>query len=151
VERLLLHALTNILFCYDFFVWNVHSLNNYELVFKNDTVVIAFDGNRENGEIELRYDISEASESETLTQQIYAGEDCDVTPEAGFISVVTDVITDASAGGYTPINSTIGMDTATVSNSSDCYNLSSDGTSANITFCVRTDFGSISYFNGLLT
>ena len=91
------------------------------------------------------------NENETVTQEIYAGEDCDVTPQVGFISVATNVMTDASTGGYTPVNSTIDIDTATVSDSSDFYSLSSDGTSANITFCVRTDFGSISYFNGLLT
>lgn len=88
------------------------------------------------------------NENETVTQEIYAGEDCDVTPQVGFISVATNVMTDASTGGYTPVNSTIDIDTATVSDSSDFYSLSSDGTSANITFCVRTDFGSISYFDG---
>lgn len=117
-------------------------------MFRNDTVVIAFDGTRENGEIELRYDISEASENAPLTQEIYAGEDCDQTPQTGFISVATDVMVDSSAGGYTPVNSTIDISTATISTSADFYNLSPDETSANITFCVRTDFGSISYWNG---
>ncbi len=55
---------------------------------------------------------------------------------------------DSSVGGYTPVNSTIDINTATISTSEDFYFPSADGLSANITFCVRTDFGSISYSNG---
>jgi len=96
----------------------------------------------------LRYDISEVSQDESFTQEIYAGEHCNVTAEAGFISVATDVLTNSSADGYTPVNSTIDINTATISTSEDFYFPSADGLSANITFCVRTDFGSISYSNG---
>jgi len=107
---------------------------------------LAFDGSREDGELELRYEIPTISEAELLTQELLIGPNCTEPVDPQYMLINTTKMFEAAVDGVTPVNSTIDFDTTTIS-SSDMYQESSNGTEANISFCVRTLFGITSLYN----
>ena len=107
---------------------------------------MAFDGSKEDGELELRYEIPAISEDEVLTQELLIGPNCTETVDPQYMLINTTKMFEAAVDGVTPVNSTIDFDTTTIS-SSDMYQENSNGTEASISFCVRTLFGITSLYN----
>lgn len=102
--------------------------------------------NDDRGEINLRYEIPTVTRDELLTQKLFFGPDCTEVIESKYMTVTTTKLYDESTDEITPVSTMIDIVTSNIS-SSEMYAPSSDGNSADITFCIRTNFGVSTYFS----
>lgn len=96
--------------------------------------------------MKLRYEIPTVTRDELLTQKLFFGPDCTEVVEPKYMTVTTTKLYDESTDDITPVSTMIDIVTSNIS-SSEMYAPSSDGNSADITFCIRTNFGVSTYFN----
>ena len=99
------------------------------------------------------YDISkEYTTPSTFKQTVMSGEDCviDQSGESQLdIKLVTDIIPGASNSLMNSVETRVDINTATIADNQDFYNTLDDtnGEMAVISFCIRSDFGSVEYLD----
>jgi len=111
---------------------------------------IQFDGNTNNSEIVLYYNVSSDKDEDYINVTVMSGDECNTDQSAQEdIKVSYEVLFDNSQNGITPVKAVIDVDTTKIMDNQVFYKESDgpNGKEATIAFCIRSDIGEFTFID----
>ena len=115
-----------------------------------DSSEVRFEGNANNSEIVLYYNVSSDKDEDYINVMVMSGDECNTDQSAQKdIKVSYEVLFNNSQNGITPVKAVIDVDTAKIMNNQVFYKEidGPNGKEATIAFCIRSDIGEFTFID----